>query len=602
MLQMDVDPRIIKRTQDTLGKIIRKPTLTDKLLSRPPFRFLHDIFTAVSVLLHLARTYKLIQFIKATGLMKGLFTPEELIADNVKEKESKLAFLQKVVDYLSVVHDRVIPVRIMSIIAGKEPEKTNELLCFLAEAVNKGVDNDECVRRALQNGGKVAGKKQKSRSPEIGPAVAKEKSRGEVKDKPNETQGDRESVHKREDVEEKVKRHRKTEKEKLDDKAKRSATRQKTTEDATEQAVWEKKEDDAKQKQEKWEAEKMTPDKRNESGCQSRVGPDRQSRGNSRCGSTGQEKMHEDETAKTIIPMSDSPVQPAKLVRPPSAKGSRVRKEETLVTQSVGHSIPEDHKSSETVEARLAPPRPRKSMEPGLDEPQPMSGVPGPRTTGLIIPETQQESDDDDDAQFVIEETVGGDTGLMVSESPTTQDQPSQEHGSLVNKMLQSKRELEGGSLISHSSRDTQVSICLINSYRLFSSKRSQALGNVDELTRQRERAQIEKEVAKLSATLQLLSKSAMPLGKLMDYVQEDLDSMQQEYERWTNENQVLKVRLREEESRTQAAIEPLKAQLYELQNYAVEQRKAISTFKAKILSNQDRIQDLLTKSLERVQ
>lgn len=255
MLQMDVDPRIIKRTQDTLGKIIRKPTLTDKLLSRPPFRFLHDIFTAVSVLLHLARTYKLIQFIKATGLMKGLFTPEELIADNVKEKESKLAFLQKVVDYLSVVHDRVIPVRIMSIIAGKEPEKTNELLCFLAEAVNKGVsllffcsclssacqvDNDECVRRALQNGGKVAGKKQKSRSPEIGPAVAKEKSRGEVKDKPNETQGDRESVHKREDVEEKVKRHRKTEKEKLDDKAKRSATRQKTTEDATEQAVWEK--------------------------------------------------------------------------------------------------------------------------------------------------------------------------------------------------------------------------------------------------------------------------------------------------------------------------------------------------------------------------
>lgn len=84
--------------------------------------------------------------------------------------------------------------------------------------------------------------------------------------------------------------------------------------------------------------------------------------------------------------------------------------------------------------------------------------------------------------------------------------------------------------------------------HRLFSSKRSQALGNVDELTRQRERAQIEKEVAKLSATLQLLSKSAMPLGKLMDYVQEDLDSMQQEYERWTNENQVLKVRLREEE------------------------------------------------------
>ncbi|CAH8665785.1 unnamed protein product [Dicrocoelium dendriticum] len=43
---MEVDPKVIKRTQETLGNIIKKPTLTDKLLSRPPFRFLHDICTA----------------------------------------------------------------------------------------------------------------------------------------------------------------------------------------------------------------------------------------------------------------------------------------------------------------------------------------------------------------------------------------------------------------------------------------------------------------------------------------------------------------------------------------------------------------------------
>lgn len=38
----------IKRTQDTLGKIIQKPVLTDKLLRKPPFKFLHDIIHAVS--------------------------------------------------------------------------------------------------------------------------------------------------------------------------------------------------------------------------------------------------------------------------------------------------------------------------------------------------------------------------------------------------------------------------------------------------------------------------------------------------------------------------------------------------------------------------
>ncbi|VDP37519.1 unnamed protein product [Schistosoma curassoni] len=79
----EVDVKIIKRTQETLGKLIKKPVLTEKLLSRPPFRFLHDICTSV---------------IRSTGLMKGLFNSEELEADNVKDKDKKLAFLQKLIN------------------------------------------------------------------------------------------------------------------------------------------------------------------------------------------------------------------------------------------------------------------------------------------------------------------------------------------------------------------------------------------------------------------------------------------------------------------------------------------------------------------------
>ena len=44
----ELDAQIIQQTQETLGKFIKKPPLTDKLLRKPPFKFLHDVVTSVS--------------------------------------------------------------------------------------------------------------------------------------------------------------------------------------------------------------------------------------------------------------------------------------------------------------------------------------------------------------------------------------------------------------------------------------------------------------------------------------------------------------------------------------------------------------------------
>lgn len=48
----------------------------------------------------------------------------------------------------------------------------------------------------------------------------------------------------------------------------------------------------------------------------------------------------------------------------------------------------------------------------------------------------------------------------------------------------------------------------------------------------------VSKEIEKLRLSIQTLCKSALPLGKIMDYLQEDADAMQNELQLWHHENQ----------------------------------------------------------------
>ena len=67
----------IKTTQEILQPLINKPVLKDKLLQKPPFRFIHDIFSQVTV---------------ATGFGEGLFEDRNELLDGkgIKDKQGKL--------------------------------------------------------------------------------------------------------------------------------------------------------------------------------------------------------------------------------------------------------------------------------------------------------------------------------------------------------------------------------------------------------------------------------------------------------------------------------------------------------------------------------
>ncbi len=74
------DSQVYQRTRDTLGKIIKKPALNDKYLSRPPFKFLRDIIMEVQVFpptIIVVVLSMVPQVFKSTEFFKGLYSGKE---------------------------------------------------------------------------------------------------------------------------------------------------------------------------------------------------------------------------------------------------------------------------------------------------------------------------------------------------------------------------------------------------------------------------------------------------------------------------------------------------------------------------------------------
>ncbi|XP_055734975.1 TRAF3-interacting protein 1-like isoform X3 [Salvelinus fontinalis] len=610
---------VAKKTQDTLGKVIKKPPLTEKLLSKPPFRYLHDIFSEV---------------IRTTGFMKGLYAETEMKSDNVKDKDAKIAFLQKALDVVMLVNGEPLSVKPARIVAGHEPERTNELLQAIAKCCLNKLSSEEAVKRVLA-GDKLdpKGKASSSRSQDkenregrdqVEKAIREHSAGGREQkdpDLPKEQEGRRGDKEKE--------RHRDRERSKKSRDPDRTKDRGK---DKSRDREWDKdnerEKDGERDKERDRDREKskdkeshrgrdrerdkekdLNPDKRRDKGEKERELRHKQGEEKTKVPEKGDKKArasedtkhrpHPEEPSKTAKPepataevtykQSDSP---ARIPRPSSAKGQRrwpkaggqqeefdgedgdtplAQRPVPLENGDATDAVPAHRRIPRPSSARPAPPR-FKRQESYTDV-TPAERLTSAKPPAAVITEGKKLSEDEDE-QFVVLEAAPPPPDMPEME-PTVELQGDENHGGLVKKILETTKDFES-SPSSPKSKDQTQSL-------------------VSEASRKKERDLVSREIERLRSSIQTVCRSALPLGKIMDYIQEDMDAMQNELHTWRRENKEHAQALLHEQRVTDSAVEPLKAELAELEQLIKEQQDKICAVKSNILKNEDKIHKMVT-------
>ncbi|CAK9295901.1 unnamed protein product [Gordionus sp. m RMFG-2023] len=116
---------VIQNTQNILGKWIDNPMLTNKLLMRPPFKFIQDIVKEINM------RYK---------VFDNIYTAKDYDSKTNKSKAEKLEFLNKLIDFANKESHSKLKTTALKMVAGLEPESTNALLQTFGKIIEKKAD------------------------------------------------------------------------------------------------------------------------------------------------------------------------------------------------------------------------------------------------------------------------------------------------------------------------------------------------------------------------------------------------------------------------------------------------------------------------------
>ncbi|KAL1771143.1 TRAF3-interacting protein 1 isoform X2 [Sigmodon hispidus] len=575
---------VVRRTQEALGKVIRRPPLTEKLLNKPPFRYLHDIITEV---------------IRITGFMKGLYTDAEMKSDNVKEKDAKISFLQKAIDVVMIVSGEPLSAKPARIVAGHEPEKTNELLQLIGRCCLNKLSSDEAVKRVLagEKGDAKGRATRPTKAPEPDSKHAKEEENRPHKEEKRNSEvkeGSASAEHKPKEELKEESRPREKEKAKEPDKDRnREGEREKARARAKTDKDRSNKERDRETDRDK------DRDRRGEGGKEKERPKDRdRDKGKDRERRKAKNGEHSRDPDREKSRDPDKPEKKAEVSvgasKSLTSKTSKRRSKNSLEGDSpsdaegeagpIGQDKPEVPENAEVPSelssslrriprpgsARPAPPR-VKRQESAETLAGDRSGS-GKTVSNVII--DSQNSDNEDDEQFVVEASPQLAEMSEIEMVPAGDLEDEEKHGGLVKKILETKKDYEKLQQ-SPKSGEKERSLLFESAWK-------------------KEKDIVSKEIEKLRVSIQTLCKSALPLGKIMDYIQEDVDAMQNELQLWHTENRQHAEALSKEQSITDSAVEPLKAELAELEQQIRDQQDRICAVKANILKNEEKIQKMV--------
>lgn len=102
------------------------------------------------------------------------------------------------------------------------------------------------------------------------------------------------------------------------------------------------------------------------------------------------------------------------------------------------------------------------------------------------------------------------------------------------------------------------------------------------------------RDIEKLKQSIQSLSQCANPLGKVLDYLQEDIDAMLSELRSWQEEYKHNMAILEKSRNTIDHDLEPYKAELNILDSDINEQLEKISISKANLIRNEERLQKMV--------
>ncbi|KAI8915056.1 microtubule-binding protein MIP-T3-domain-containing protein [Entophlyctis helioformis] len=541
---------LTKKTIDILGRIIKKPPLTQKLLAKPPFRYLHDIFS---------------ELVRTCPFAVGLYTEAEMNSENVKEKEAKVAYLLKMIDCVGIATGLEIRANPLKIVAGLEPEETNALLQLIGKVILKKVDTTNAVAKVL------AGEHQKSKglaapgasgtgtsstqlaqaastaaAPAAKPAAAAASSQpadtSKQQAKPTAVQegarkdGSNSNIRDASAAKATPPADKPASAAPPPAAATASATAASATTTAAAAASPPQQSQPSKQAAPAASTQPPAPS----AAPVSASATSNQTAASAAAAAAGLPPKPGTAATKDAgakPPPAQAAPQAAQQQQqpPPSNLASKDTNKPGSVTEIDQSEVPVDTSDSagsgdadgqsdprypqakrreRPISARLPPPKQR---------PAEVASEEVPSNMPAIITDGHRKDDEDD--EFVVRAVAALNAAPEASGAAPRMDE---KHGGLVQKILQTKKDLEGSAAAGEEGDDQKRATTA-----LMPSKESKPAAL--------------KEIEALRESIQMLCQNTNPLGKTMDYMQEDVDSMNKELELWRKECASFKLRLDDE-------------------------------------------------------